>query len=97
MQKFNGYDVLFFILVDKLKDFIFWVFNGELGVYDVKLCFEFQEMKGIGILFNIIFIKNGFLEIKLKIIKMYMNGKFFFEFFICGDSVVDVFQLEENG
>lgn len=97
MQKFNGYDVFFFILIEKLKDLIFRVFNGEFGVYDVRLRFEFQEMKGIGILFNIIFIKNGFLEIKLKIIKIYMNGKFFFEFFICGDGVVIVFQLEENG
>lgn len=96
MQKFNGYDAFFFFLVEKLKDFIFCVFNGEFGVYDIKLCFEVQEVKGIGILFNIIFIKNGFLEIKLKIIKIYMNGKFFFEFLICGDGVVDVFQLEEN-
>ncbi|XP_052592178.1 histone-lysine N-methyltransferase NSD2 isoform X2 [Peromyscus californicus insignis] len=97
MQKFNGHDALPFLPAEKLKDLTSRVFNGEPGAHDAKLCFESQEVKGIGTPPNTTPIKNGSPEIKLKITKTYMNGKPLFESSICGDSAADVSQSEENG
>uniref|UniRef100_A0A8C0WLQ8 Histone-lysine N-methyltransferase NSD2 n=1 Tax=Castor canadensis TaxID=51338 RepID=A0A8C0WLQ8_CASCN len=97
MQKFNGHDALPFIPAEKLKDLTTRVFNGEPGAQDATLCFESQEVKGIGTPPNTTPIKNGSPEIKLKITKTYMNGKPLFESSICGDSAADVSQSEENG
>ncbi|XP_057629212.1 histone-lysine N-methyltransferase NSD2 isoform X2 [Chionomys nivalis] len=97
MQKFNGHDALPFLPAEKLKDLTSCVFNGEPGAHDAKLCFESQEVKGIGTPPNTTPIKNGSPEIKLKITKTYMNGKPLFESSICGDSAADVSQSEENG
>ncbi|XP_040602842.1 histone-lysine N-methyltransferase NSD2 isoform X2 [Mesocricetus auratus] len=98
MQKFNGHDALPFLPAEKLKDLTSRVFNGEPGAaHDAKLCFEAQEVKGIGTPPNTTPIKNGSPEIKLKITKTYMNGKPLFESSICGDSAADVSQSEENG
>lgn len=97
MQKFNGHDALPFLPAEKLKDLTSCVFNGEPGAHDAKLCFESQEVKGIGTPPNTTPIKNGSPEIKLKITKTYMNGKPLFESSICGDSAADMSQSEENG
>lgn len=97
MQKFNGHDALPFLPAEKLKDLTSCVFNGEPGAHDTKLCFESQEVKGIGTPPNTTPIKNGSPEIKLKITKTYMNGKPLFESSICGDGAADVSQSEENG
>ena len=96
MQKFNGHDALPFLPAEKLKDLTSCVFNGEPGAHDTKLCFEAQEVKGIGTPPNTTPIKNGSPEIKLKITKTYMNGKPLFESSICGDGAADVSQSEEN-
>ncbi|MBZ3890383.1 Histone-lysine N-methyltransferase NSD2 [Sciurus carolinensis] len=97
MPKFNGHDALPFIPAEKLKDLTSRVFNGEPGAHDAKLCFESQEVKGMGTPPNTTPVKNGSPEIKLKITKTYMNGKPLFESSICGDSAADVSQSEENG
>ncbi|XP_032772572.1 histone-lysine N-methyltransferase NSD2 isoform X2 [Rattus rattus] len=97
MQKFNGHDALPFLPAEKLKDLTSCVFNGEPGAHDTKLCFETQEVKGIGTPPNTTPIKNGSPEIKLKITKTYMNGKPLFESSICGDGAADMSQSEENG
>lgn len=97
MQKFNGHDALPFLPAEKLKDLTSCVFNGEPGTHDTKLCFETQEVKGIGTPPNTTPIKNGSPEIKLKITKTYMNGKPLFESSICGDGAADMSQSEENG
>ncbi|XP_008840056.1 histone-lysine N-methyltransferase NSD2 isoform X2 [Nannospalax galili] len=97
MHTFNGHDALPFIPAEKLKDLTSRVFNGEPGAHDAKLCFESQEVKGIGTPPNTTPIKNGSPEIKLKITKTYMNGKPLFESSICGDSAADVSQSEETG
>nr|XP_040148746.1 histone-lysine N-methyltransferase NSD2 isoform X2 [Ictidomys tridecemlineatus] len=97
MPKFNGHDALPFIPTEKLKDLTSRVFNGEPGAHDAKLCFESQEVKGMGTPPNTTPVKNGSPEIKLKITKTYMNGKPLFESSICGDSTAEVSQSEENG
>lgn len=97
MPKFNGHDALPFIPAEKLKDLTSRVFNGEPGAHDAKLCFESQEVKGMGTPPNTTPVKNGSPEIKLKITKTYMNGKPLFESSICGDSAAEVSQSEENG
>ncbi|KAM5158563.1 histone-lysine N-methyltransferase NSD2 isoform 2-T3 [Callospermophilus lateralis] len=97
MPKFNGHDALPFIPTEKLKDLTSRVFNGEPGAHDAKLCFESQEVKGMGTPPNTTPVKNGSPEIKLKITKTYMNGKPLFESSICGDSIAEVSQSEENG